>query len=77
MGSGYICSLAACGRSHYLAEAMTARGYEGYVHELFNETGREAVFVDLTAWLEQRAPEAQRPKLTRVADGGLSAPASP
>lgn len=55
----------------------TERGYEGYVHALFNETGREAVIADLTTWLEQRVPEARRLKLTRVADAGLSTPASP
>ncbi|MFA4964707.1 MAG: lysophospholipase, partial [Thermoleophilia bacterium] len=31
-------------------------GYEGYYHELFNETGREAVFADLAAWLDSRLP---------------------
>jgi alpha-beta hydrolase superfamily lysophospholipase len=35
----------------------TARCYEGYYHETFNETGRAAVFADLAAWLEARAPD--------------------
>jgi alpha-beta hydrolase superfamily lysophospholipase len=30
--------------------------YEGFYHECFNETGRERVFDDLAAWLEQRLP---------------------
>ena len=34
----------------------TSRCYEGYYHEIFNETGRAAVFADLAAWLEARAP---------------------
>ena len=34
----------------------TAQGYEGYFHEIFNETGRAAVFADLATWLEARAP---------------------
>jgi len=38
----------------------TARCYEGYYHELFNETGRNAVFADLTAWLEARQLAPQR-----------------
>ena len=29
----------------------TERRYPGYFHELFNETGRAAVFADLAAWL--------------------------
>ncbi len=36
----------------------TLRCYEGYYHELFNEVGRDAVFADLGAWLEARAPAA-------------------
>ena len=34
----------------------TVHCYEGYYHELFNETGRDAVFADLAAWLEARRP---------------------
>jgi len=34
----------------------TARCYEGFYHEIFNEIGRETVFADLAAWLEARAP---------------------
>ncbi|MCX6364131.1 MAG: lysophospholipase [Actinobacteria bacterium] len=34
----------------------TMHCYEGYFHEIFNETGRAAVFADLAAWLEARAP---------------------
>ena len=34
----------------------TVHCYEDFYHELFNETGRAAVFADLTAWLEERAP---------------------
>ncbi len=29
----------------------TLRAYAGYYHEIFNETGREAVFKDMEAWL--------------------------
>ncbi|HEY5387865.1 MAG TPA: alpha/beta hydrolase, partial [Thermoleophilia bacterium] len=32
----------------------TAHCYEGYYHEIFNETGRAAVFTDLAVWLESR-----------------------
>lgn len=38
----------------------TERRYAGYYHELFNETGRAAVFADLTAWLAERLPPAAR-----------------
>ena len=34
----------------------TSRCYEGYYHEIFNETGRDAVFAELAAWLEARTP---------------------
>lgn len=34
----------------------TEHCYAGYFHELFNETGRDAVFADLAAWLEARTP---------------------
>jgi len=37
----------------------TSRCYEGYYHEIFNETGRAAVFADLAAWLEARAPAGE------------------
>jgi lysophospholipase len=36
----------------------TERRYAGYYHELFNETGRAAVFADLAAWLARRTPTA-------------------
>jgi alpha-beta hydrolase superfamily lysophospholipase len=38
------------------AADKTSRCYEGYYHEIFNETGCAAVFADLVAWLEARAP---------------------
>ena len=34
----------------------TVHCYEGFYHEIFNETGRDAVFADLAAWLEARTP---------------------
>ena len=37
----------------------TSRCYEGYYHEIFNETGRATVFADLAAWLEARAPAGE------------------
>lgn len=36
----------------------TEHRYEGYYHELFNETGRAAVFADLEAWLAGHSPAA-------------------
>jgi lysophospholipase len=33
----------------------TEHCYEGFYHEIFNETGRDAVFADLAAWLEAHA----------------------
>ncbi len=32
----------------------TVHCYEGYYHEIFNETGKEAVFRDMEAWLQGR-----------------------
>lgn len=32
----------------------TCHGYDDYYHEIYNETGRAAVFADLIAWLERR-----------------------
>jgi len=41
----------------YVASAdKTAYCYEGYFHEIFNETGRAAVLADLASWLEARSP---------------------
>jgi len=34
----------------------TYRGYPGYFHEIFNETGRDVPIADLAAWVEQRLP---------------------
>ena len=34
----------------------TVHCYEGFYHEIFNDTGRDAVFADLATWLEARAP---------------------
>ncbi len=34
------------------------RCYAGFYHELFNETGRAAVFADLALWLAERRPVA-------------------
>ena len=33
--------------------------FEGYYHEIFNETGRAAVFAAISAWLEARAPAGE------------------
>ncbi len=38
------------------AQDKTENCYEGFYHEIFNETGREAVFADLAAWLEAHTP---------------------
>jgi alpha-beta hydrolase superfamily lysophospholipase len=40
------------------ATEKTRLHYEGFYHELFNETERERVFVDVAAWLAERLPEA-------------------
>lgn len=32
--------------------------YDGFLHELFNETGRDRVFADVHAWLERHLPPA-------------------
>ena len=37
----------------------TVHCYEGFYHEIFNETGRDAVFADLAAWLEARTPAGE------------------
>jgi alpha-beta hydrolase superfamily lysophospholipase len=34
----------------------TEHCYEGFYHEIFNETGHDAVVADLAAWLEERSP---------------------
>lgn len=39
----------------------TLRGYEGFYHELFNETERARVFEDLAAWLAARLPGGASP----------------
>lgn len=33
----------------------TCHGYDGYSHEIYNETGRAAVYTDLLTWLSGRA----------------------
>ena len=43
----------------------TERCYAGYCHELFNETGRAAVFADLAAWLAEPTPAAGGSTATR------------
>jgi lysophospholipase len=43
---------------HVTSADKTAHCYEGFYHEIFNETGRAAVFADLAAWLEARRPGA-------------------
>ena len=63
-GDGDVVADPAAGRE--FAEAAgsadkTVRGYEGFYHELFNETGREQVFADLADWLGARVPEAAAP----------------
>ena len=35
-------------------EDVTLKLYPGYRHELLNETGREAVYADLLAWISDR-----------------------
>ncbi len=36
------------------SQDKTSRRYEGYFHEIYNESGRDVVFADLIAWLEPR-----------------------
>lgn len=43
----------------------TEHCYAGYYHELFNETGRAAVFADLAAWLAEHMPAAGGPPASR------------
>ena len=33
----------------------TLKLYDGYVHDLLNDTGREGVLADIVAWLDKRA----------------------
>jgi alpha-beta hydrolase superfamily lysophospholipase len=37
--------------------------YQGFLHEVFNETGRERVLSDLLAWLGERTPTLPAPPL--------------
>jgi lysophospholipase len=39
----------------------TLKPYEGFYHELFNETGRERVFADVADWLRARVPAEAAP----------------
>jgi len=55
------------GASHELFAAArsadkTCQGYEHYFHEIYNETGRAAVFADLVDWLEQRRQASDAPR---------------
>ena len=36
----------------------TLKLYEGHVHDLLNDLGKEAVMADITAWIETRLPHA-------------------
>jgi alpha-beta hydrolase superfamily lysophospholipase len=36
----------------------TLKLYEGHVHDLLNDLGREAVMADIKAWIEARLPRA-------------------
>ncbi len=38
----------------------TLRRYEDYYHEIYNETGRAAVYADLVAWLHERSARRTR-----------------
>jgi alpha-beta hydrolase superfamily lysophospholipase len=38
------------------------RGYDGFLHELFNETGRAAVLADVAAWIGARCGAPAAPK---------------
>jgi alpha-beta hydrolase superfamily lysophospholipase len=40
----------------------TCQGYENYFHEIYNETGRAAVFADLIDWLELRRHASGAPR---------------
>jgi alpha-beta hydrolase superfamily lysophospholipase len=40
----------------------TCRRYDGYSHEIFNETGRAAVYADLAAWLDERTALSASPR---------------
>jgi acylglycerol lipase len=41
------------------AEDKTALRYEGYLHETYNDLGREVVLADIEAWLAKRATRRQ------------------
>jgi acylglycerol lipase len=32
--------------------------YEGHVHDLLNDLGKEAVMTDITTWIDARLPRA-------------------
>lgn len=34
------------------------RVYEGHVHDLLNDLGKEAVIADIVAWIDRRLPTA-------------------
>jgi alpha-beta hydrolase superfamily lysophospholipase len=36
----------------------TLKLYEGHVHDLLNDLGKEAVLADITTWIEARLPRA-------------------
>lgn len=48
----------------------STRRYEGYYHELFNETGREAVFQDIEDWLAERLTST--PGVSVLKEGGCA-----
>ncbi|HEX2644244.1 MAG TPA: alpha/beta hydrolase, partial [Thermoanaerobaculia bacterium] len=35
--------------------------YQGFLHEVFNETGRQRVITDLLAWLDRHVPSSPPP----------------
>lgn len=39
--------------------------YQGFLHEVFNETGRQRVVADLLSWLERRVPDPGAPAPSR------------
>jgi len=40
------------------AKDKTLKLYDGYVHDLLNDIGKEVVIADIIAWLDARAPKA-------------------
>ena len=41
----------------------TLKLYDGYYHDLLNDLGREAVFDDITAWIDARLPQDEKAEM--------------